>query len=966
VTTLAVYALFFLSGISGLIYQVVWVRQFGNIFGNTVYSAATVSAVFLCGLGVGSYCVGRWIDTRYRMDRRAPLRAYGGFELGIAALGLLIALTLPGLEALSATLSAYQRTSEGWYELTAFSYACRYGAALLLLTPITFLMGGTLTLLIRHLVHRDLSVAGWRIGALYGINTAGAALGAFLTDFALIPGLGIRSTELVAVGLNTLAGSGAWWLARRGAPPSTTLHPAQPAHGVCDAPLAPAESRRLSYTAAALFLSGAAAMGLEILWFRYLSGVIGSYRSVFSLLLTVILSGIWLGSTLGGFVHRRVGRPVVLFLLVQTLFVVVTLGELAWFDPEAFGRSVAELGARYGAASPVGRAWLASWVNLRTVLAVVGAPALLMGFAFPLANANVQRLESAVGHRAGLLYLWNTLGNVSGSLLAGFLLLPWLGIQGSVAVLAGVTATSLVSLYLAARDEHAARENRGLLRPVFAAAMLTLALALGCWGLLPADHLLAPSVPRNFAPGQRVLAVSEGVNEVVAVLEAPGRERALYTNGHPMSSTHLGAQRYMRLFAHLPLLQLEAPRRVLVVCFGVGNTLHAASLYPSVERLDAVDLSKNVVRHVRYFAASNGNVAEDPRVSIFINDGRQHLRMQPERTYDLITLEPPPISHAGVASLYSREFYALARSRLTSGGFMTQWLPAYQVSGDVVLSIILAFREVFPNAILLSGFQRELILMGQNGGPLELDLAALDERIRRNGRVHADLRRIEVESLTALVGTFVAGSATLERATRQAAPVTDDHPVMEYSVLADLFETRLPGEIFDVSEVESWCPDCFEDGRPLPEVEHLPGHLAALAAYYASHRFRHFKSQGFSDTGHERSLDDGDRGVQAAIRESAYLQRFLLDPKALLELGRAFAKRGELERALVALRHAVNREPRNAGYHTELAHLYLELMRPKQAAVHFQEALRLEPDFAPARSGMTMAYRSLARAGASP
>jgi len=233
------YLLFFCSGISGLIYQVVWVRVFGNVFGNTVYSTSLVVAVFMLGLGVGSYVTGAWADRRYAVRRDAVdpgsasalrgrkgaaeagrdeflLRAYGYVELIIGVAGLGVSLLLPYLDRLSTLVSSYSREPSGWYVLSTASYLARAGIAVILLTPITFLMGGTLTLLIRHLVRRDVDVGGRRIAALYGVNTAGAALGAFLTDFSLVPSMGLRGTQLVAVALNLLAGIGALWLARRG------------------------------------------------------------------------------------------------------------------------------------------------------------------------------------------------------------------------------------------------------------------------------------------------------------------------------------------------------------------------------------------------------------------------------------------------------------------------------------------------------------------------------------------------------------------------------------------------------------------------------------------------------------------------------------------------------------------------------------------------------------------------------
>ena len=207
------YVLFFCSGAAGLIYQIVWVREFGNVFGNTVYSTSLVLAVFMCGLGVGSYVAGRWADRHYLGEPGVLLRAYGYVEAAIAVLGLGISALLPRLGDLSATISAYAPGPGGWYAPTPMSLVARYAIAVVLLAPITGLMGGTLTLLIRHLVRRDLQTAGWRIGVLYGVNTAGAAAGCFLTDWAFIPSAGLWVTQLSAVGLNLVAAIGALRLA---------------------------------------------------------------------------------------------------------------------------------------------------------------------------------------------------------------------------------------------------------------------------------------------------------------------------------------------------------------------------------------------------------------------------------------------------------------------------------------------------------------------------------------------------------------------------------------------------------------------------------------------------------------------------------------------------------------------------------------------------------------------------------
>ena len=197
-----------------MIYQVVWVHVFGNVFGNTVYSASIVVAVFMLGLGVGGYLVGAWADRPYSQSIRGHCCARTGASSSrIAALGLGISALLPHLGQLSAVVVLDGRDAEGWNVLTAGSYLARAGIAMVLLTPIAVLMGGTLTLLIRHLVRGDVEISGWRIAVLYSVNTAGAALGCLLTDFALVPAYGLRNTQFIAVALNALAGVGALYLA---------------------------------------------------------------------------------------------------------------------------------------------------------------------------------------------------------------------------------------------------------------------------------------------------------------------------------------------------------------------------------------------------------------------------------------------------------------------------------------------------------------------------------------------------------------------------------------------------------------------------------------------------------------------------------------------------------------------------------------------------------------------------------
>jgi len=799
----ALYGIFFLSGISGLVYQVVWVRWFGRLFGNSVHSASLVVAVFMLGLGVGSYLAGRWIDGRDRRGDGYPVRIYAYAELGIAALAALIALLLPALEPLAAHISHYTRGADGWYELSATSYAARYLVAVVLLTPVTTLMGATLTLLIRHLLSTDLSLAGWRVGALYGFNTAGAALGAFLSDFALVPLLGLFATQMLAVVVNLLAAAAALAWIRRA--PAGRPAPETPPRTAPEAP------RLVWGTALAISLSGAAAMSVEILWFRYLSMALGSHRAVFSLLMSVMLCGMWLGALAGGWCHRRFGRPALLYAITQTGFLLVVVATFAFISPDLY----AEAPTRAAGAAHI------LWTNVRPIVLLVAAPALLLGFAYPTANAHVQRAQAHVGRRAGLLYLANTIGAVVGATATGFLLIPTLGMQRTLWVIAAATAASVLALW-----PTITHPGRGR---VLGGCVAALAAALLFWARLPEHHLLQPAVP----PGETLVTLREGINEVVAITTTGPGDFRLNTNGDRMSTTDVFAQRYMRAFSHLPLLQLEDPTDVLVICFGVGSTAHAASLHPTVERLDVVDLSRDVLEHAAFFEGSNRGVLRDPRVRVHVNDGRQHLWMRPESSYDLVTLEPPPLADAGVAALYSEEFYRLVFSRLKARGFVSQWLPAFQMPEDVVRSMVRAFIDVFPDSVILSGYLKDLILLGRRDAPITLDIEGLRLAIEANPRVADDLRAVHLGTLTEIAGTFVGSADTMRAATAKAAPLVDDLPSMEYvTQTTDVCATnQLPRDLVDVRQIGAWCPDCGT-------VPLLDRYLAVLSALYASPGFQ--------------------------------------------------------------------------------------------------------------------------------
>ena len=455
-------------------------------------------------------------------------------------------------------------------------------------------------------------------------------------------------------------------------------------------------------------------------------------------------------------------------------------------------------------------------------------------------------------------------------------------------------------------------------------------VALALWIGMPSDHVIARAMP---APenGERRLTLVEGLNEVIAVTELSSG-RTLVTNGHAMSSTRPLAQRYMRSLAHIPLLVIDQPETVLVIGFGVGNTTHAATLHPSIRRVEVADLSRDVLHQADYFADANRRVLTNPNVIVYINDGRHHLQMQPPSSYDLVTLEPPPIAYAGVAALYSREFYELARTRLKPEGYVSQWLPAYQVPTETTLAMVRAFIDVFPQSVLLSGAEADLLLLGTNGPRIEIDPGRLAEALRKAPDAQADLNRLDLGSVREIVGAFVGSAALLAEATRGVAPVTDDRPIQEYGVRSLLKSGEaVPGSVVDLSQVAAWCPKCFEDGRPVPMAAGLDTYLTLLDRAYAATPAEVLRARALS------------RQQSRTIAGSAYLGAIVPETADVYDvLGTALATRGELGAAIAEFRHAVDLEPESAPLTGTLASALASAGALDQAVVHLDRSVGLD------------------------
>jgi spermidine synthase len=771
-------ACFFLSGATGLVYEVVWLRMLGVVFGHTVYAITTVLAAFMTGLGLGSYLFGR------RAARlRNPVRVYGALEIGI---GLYCAL-LPALLGLAAAvyLPLYRLLSVSY---AAFGFVQFLLIAVLLVVPTT-LMGGTLPVLAQAVVRGDRAI-GRTVGALYAVNTFGAVVGVAGAGYGLLPALGNRTTLALAAAANVAVGLLALWYSRQrqavALPPAPAAGPARAGGGRGKPAPVPAPAgavgweRRLILVA--LGLSGAVSMVYEVAWTRGLALVIGSSTYAFSAMLIAFLVGIAGGAALYSWLWGAERATAATFAVLQAGIGLGVLGVLVSFDqlPELFLVALGRASARH-----------AELVQLGVSAGALLAPTLLLGATFPCAVAACAPSAARAGEETGRLYAVNTAGAIGGAVLAGFVLVPALGVQSALKL--GIVVNLVLAGALALSGPRPVRAGRwGLAGGALAGvALVFLAPA---WDLQvmssgPAIHAVSYLQQAKTSSLDAVLRTKpvlfyrDGPSATVSVTRA-GQYVALRVNGKPdASSDPLDMQTQLTL-GHLPLLLHPDPTSVLVIGLGSGITAGAVARHP-IRQLDVVEIEPAVVEASRFFTRENGNVLKDPRVRLVLGDARNFLLTAPAR-YDIIISEPSNPWIGGIASLFSLESFQLARDHLRPGGLMAQWVQSYNLRPEDLKMIVQTFRRVFPDTSIWQVGSVDYLLLGR-AEPAPVDLVLLKTRHQDNAALREDLTRTGVKDWPGVLSYFVLGGADAARFSDGAAVNTDDRLTLEFSAPRGLY-----------------------------------------------------------------------------------------------------------------------------------------------------------------------------------
>ncbi len=777
---LAIILLFFSSGACGLVYEVVWMRMLTLVFGATAFATSTILASFFAGLALGSFSFGRVIDRGGN-----PLKTYALLEAGVGIFAFLMPLLFGGLNEVY--IWVYRQFELGFFPLTAVRFFLSF---LVLLIPAT-LMGGTLPVIVKYFVRRRETLGG-NVGFLYAVNTFGAVVGTISAGYFLILLLGVREAAYLAGVVNLLIALVVWILYRRSgtgargegeetvdARPERAGEekdaPGRVAGGVSAGEGHP-ELARLALWA--IGISGFCSLALEVFWTRALVFFLDNSTHAFTTILTAFLLGIALGSTLiAGFVDGRKR------LIGWLGGLEILIGISAILAIPILNHTTPVVERLMGVALDASLPW--KWMGLRllTTLSVILVPTLLIGATFPLVTkiyaTNLRRVGTALGN----VYSMNTVGGVLGSVLAGFVLIPSLGMQNGIILVSAINVA--LGVYLVFRDPVPSSRTKLVLAGAPGVAFVGLALFY-----LTSGALTLTSFTERIEAAE-VLSYEEGVGATVKVFANEYGERLVSINGFPVAGEPLGLQDAQKPLAHLPLLLTRAENpRVNLVGFGAGGASFSVMQY-DVEAVDCVELVPAVINASVYFPSVNHGVVDMPGYNVILGDGRNYAAITDE-SYDVISIDATSPKMAGNGALYALDFYQLLKERLRPGGMVVQWFPLHLLSDREARMTVKSFMEVFPFTTLwLTPLRQHSIIVGTME-PLEIDYLEVERRMEEVG-FREEFRELHVDDAVDLLSWFVMGGEALEAYVGESRINSDNHPILEFSpafayFVADLYK----------------------------------------------------------------------------------------------------------------------------------------------------------------------------------
>ena len=874
VSRVAVIALFLFSGATALIYEVIWVRYFGLAFGSTTYSITTVLAAFMGGLAIGSLIVGKIVD---KLGNR-PLLVYAWLEAGIAVFGLLSPLIFdlflnvgPRMLPESALMDA------------GSGLAIKFFFGFLLLMIPTTLMGGSLPALSRFLIRHPDEIKR-DLGLLYSVNTIGAVIGAALAGFVLLYTVGLTLTLYFTAIVNLIIAYIAWRFDR-------SHGIAAVAEDIEDTGQVPErfagkQLRLLLY--GAFLISGGLAMMYEVIWSRLLVQIIGSSTYGFTMILIAYLIGLAGGSYIVSrfvptrllkaqtFAYLQLGIAVGVFLLIPLL---------AWLP----SGMLAVFKAGYDAY------WQIASASFVLVLLLVLPSTLCMGATFPVVAHMVTQSEGSLGSDIGRAYFFNTFGAIVGTVLAGFVLIPGLGALPSmrlgISLNLALAATLLLGMVFLGKQMH--MKKQAMVVTLIAAVLL-----IPVWQANWSSDLSSVNVAvygQKLAEGDNKVKAGglrfeeEGLNAHVTVRQTYDH-RFLQVNGKADASTGTDMSTQL-LFGLLPTLYHPQPGPTFMVGYGSGVTARVIAEEREQDTLEVAEIEQAVVNAGRFFADVNHQVEDMPNVTMVHNDARNYLAGIDKR-YSLIVSEPSNPWLAGIAGLFTKDFYALAKDHLEEDGIFVQWIQMYSLSSENTRMILATLLEEFEYAEVWESVPSDLIVLASNK-PLKFS-SDWRERLKRDPERWKEYsERLWISSPDELLAHRRGGINNQIKGLSDFRN-TDNRPRLEFTAPWSLYEDT-------ITENRLWLKEYFSEGENLkqPALEAArarylnKGGLVAEAINWSSKAYKKAANEfSVAMTQAELLFDQGKPAetvhILKAWKEKKDASLNLLLAKAYISLGQAY------------------------------------------------------------------------------
>jgi spermidine synthase len=799
----AVFVIFFASGFGGLIYQSIWSHYAKLFLGHAAYAQTLVLVVFIGGLAIGS-----WICSRMAHRLRNPLRIYALVELAIGIAALLSHKVFVGTidwsfsTLLPATCSQASTFCVSQWLVTAA-----------LLLPQSILLGATFPLVTSAVLRLEADNAGHHISMLYFVNSLGAVLGVLVSAFLLIPRVGLPGTLATAGTINVVLGFAALALSR-GIPDEPIA--VMPGSAADDAPGAPRLVRILLATA---FLTGLSSFIYEIVWIRMLSLVLGASTHSFELMLASFILGLALG---GLWIRNRVD---ILEDPVRFLgFVQLAMGTAAAATIPLYIGSFDLMAWLISSLSHNDGGYVLFSLSSSLIALMVMLPATFCaGMTLPLITYRL--LRSREGERAlGRVYAINTFGGIAGVLIGVHLLVPYIGLRNALIFAAAIDIALGAYLLVGAVSPEA---RRRALRGAIPASVCVLAFVAFVVTIDP--RISGSGVFRTGAARMsstvETLYYRDGKTATVSVNGGAG-VRSIRTNGKPDAALTMDPslapsldEYTMALLAVLPMGHKPDARTAAVIGFGSGMTTTTLLASQKLERVDTIEIEPAMVEGAQHFRPLVDAAYTDPRSHIVIDDAKSYFARGRER-YDILVSEPSNPWVSGVASLFTQEFYARLSGYLNDGGVLAQWLHTYEMDSETLGSILAAVAKTFPDYVIYSSIQGDVVLVARKGGPA----GAFDPSVLRLPALQRPLKRLHLDDPEGVQRRWMASSDALGALFgRLGAPTNSDYrPFVEQRTSRTRFTREIVGEFNALSNAPVPMREML-DGQAVPDnARHHP------------------------------------------------------------------------------------------------------------------------------------------------